>query len=111
MGTFMEKFDFDGMSVDELWALYEKVTVKLEDKMLAEQRMLSGRLASLRSSPGKQHQSLKPERRPYPTVSPKFRNPENPTQTWTGRGKQPHWFVMQLTSGRPLDDLRITTSC
>nr|WP_281179370.1 H-NS histone family protein [Curvibacter delicatus] len=24
-------------------------------------------------------------------VPPKYRNPANPDQTWTGRGKAPHW--------------------
>ena len=27
-----------------------------------------------------------------PAVVPKYRNPENPTQTWSGRGKRPLWF-------------------
>ncbi|RUL72496.1 H-NS family nucleoid-associated regulatory protein [Dyella choica] len=26
-------------------------------------------------------------------VAPKYRNPEDPSQTWTGRGKQPLWFA------------------
>jgi hypothetical protein len=29
--------------------------------------------------------------RPYRKVNPKFRNPERPSETWAGRGKQPHW--------------------
>jgi DNA-binding protein H-NS len=46
-------------------------------------------------------------RRPYPTVSPKYRNPDQPSQTWAGRGKQPRWLVEQLRSGRRIDDFRI----
>lgn len=30
------------------------------------------------------------------TVAPKYRNPEDPSQTWTGRGKRPLWFVAAL---------------
>ncbi|WP_246670302.1 H-NS histone family protein [Bradyrhizobium stylosanthis] len=30
-----------------------------------------------------------PERRPYPTVRPRYRNPKNPPETWSGRGKCP----------------------
>jgi DNA-binding protein H-NS len=30
-----------------------------------------------------------PQRRPYPKVTPKFKNPQDPSQTWSGRGKQP----------------------
>jgi len=29
-------------------------------------------------------------------VAPKYRNPENSTQTWSGRGKRPLWFVEAL---------------
>jgi DNA-binding protein H-NS len=29
-------------------------------------------------------------------VAPKYRNPEDPSQTWTGRGKRPLWFVAAL---------------
>ena len=103
----MKQSDFDGLSVDALWALYEKVSGKLEAKILAEQKLLEGRLAALRTSSAAEHQERKPGRRPYPTVFPKFRNPEEPSQTWAGRGKQPRWFLSQLRAGRPMDDLRI----
>jgi DNA-binding protein H-NS len=97
MGTFMKKADFKGMSVDELWALYEKVSAEIAAKIIIEQKVLERRLAALRP----------PERRPYPTVFPKFRNPDDPSQTWAGRGKQPRWFLTHLSSGRPMEDLRI----
>lgn len=29
-------------------------------------------------------------------VAPKYRNPENKAQTWSGRGKRPTWFVEAL---------------
>jgi DNA-binding protein H-NS len=48
-----------------------------------------------------------PERRSYPTVFPKFRNPEQPSETWAGRGKKPRWLVAQLKSGKQIDDFRI----
>ena len=30
---------------------------------------------------------------------PRFRNPNNPDQTWTGRGTRPQWFKDALNSG------------
>ena len=30
---------------------------------------------------------------------PRFRNPNNPEQTWTGRGTRPQWFKDALNSG------------
>src|SRR6202048_1007984 len=49
-------------------------------------------------------------RRPYPQVFPKYRNPAEPSETWTGRGKQPRWLTAQLKSGKQLEDFRIQAS-
>ena len=46
-------------------------------------------------------------RRPYPQVFPKYKNPAQPSETWSGRGKQPHWLTAELRSGKKLDDFRI----
>ncbi len=35
----------------------------------------------------------------------KYRNPENPSQTWTGRGRRPAWVEAALKAGRALDSL------
>jgi len=40
-------------------------------------------------------------------VPPKYRNPENPTETWAGRGRRPKWVEAALASGKSLDDLKI----
>ena len=44
-------------------------------------------------------------RRPRPGVM--FRNPENPQETWSGRGRRPAWLIQQLEAGKSQDDLRI----
>lgn len=33
-------------------------------------------------------------------VAAKYRNPADPTQTWSGRGKRPRWFADALAKGR-----------
>jgi len=38
---------------------------------------------------------------------PKYRNPENPEETWTGRGRKPHWIHAALTSGVDISELEI----
>ena len=35
--------------------------------------------------------------------APKYRNPENTAQTWTGRGRQPAWFKAALANGQTPD--------
>ncbi|WP_299151316.1 H-NS histone family protein [uncultured Tateyamaria sp.] len=41
------------------------------------------------------------------SAEPKYMNPENPTQTWTGKGRQPNWFKSALENGKKADDLMI----
>lgn len=41
------------------------------------------------------------------TVEPRYRNKNNPEDTWTGRGKQPRWLVAELEKGAKLEDFLI----
>src|SRR5215472_5318030 len=92
------------MSVDQLWDLHEQVIAELSKRIVAEKSRLEERLRKL-GSPGGDR--LNRQRRPYPKVLPKYRNPKNPAETWAGRGKQPRWLKAQLRSGKKLDDFRI----
>ncbi|MCL3882102.1 H-NS histone family protein [Marivita sp. GX14005] len=38
---------------------------------------------------------------------PKYRNPADPEQTWTGKGRKPRWINDALAQGQSLDDLAI----
>lgn len=40
-------------------------------------------------------------------VPAKFRNPDNPTQTWSGRGVKPRWLQALLDEGRDIEEFRI----
>ena len=40
-------------------------------------------------------------------VAPKYRNPDNPKETWTGRGKQPRWLAAYTGKGRDLGEFLI----
>ncbi len=40
-------------------------------------------------------------------VEPRYRNPANAEETWTGRGKQPRWLTAQLFAGKQLADFSI----
>jgi DNA-binding protein H-NS len=40
-------------------------------------------------------------------VAVKYQNPENLSEQWTGRGRQPTWIKQAVESGKNLDDLRI----
>lgn len=40
-------------------------------------------------------------------VPPKFRHPEDPSKTWTGRGRKPKWVQAWEEAGGDLEALRI----
>ncbi|MEW6765064.1 MAG: H-NS histone family protein [Pseudomonadota bacterium] len=40
-------------------------------------------------------------------VAPKYRNPDNSEQTWTGRGQKPVWLRERLDQGARLEDFLI----
>ena len=40
-------------------------------------------------------------------LPPKFRNPSDPEQTWSGRGKRPNWFKEALARGISENELLI----
>lgn len=39
--------------------------------------------------------------------APQFANPADPSQTWTGKGRQPNWYRAEMEKGTSPDDLRI----
>jgi DNA-binding protein H-NS len=107
----MTNQEMKSMSVDELWSLYQKVKSTLGRKIADEKSELDYRLQQLGwNASGDGKEQKEPDRRPYPQVFPKYRNPAEPGETWAGRGKQPRWLTAQLRSGKTLDDFRIRPS-
>ncbi len=40
-------------------------------------------------------------------VAPKYRNPANAKEVWSGRGKQPRWLAEQVAKGKKPEDFLI----
>ncbi len=49
----------------------------------------------------------KPGARKGQKVAPKYSNPADVSQTWTGRGRQPAWVAAHVAAGNTLDSLLI----
>ncbi len=103
----MKRPDFDGMSVNELWTLRDKVRETLAVRIADEKRILEKRLRQLTQRFQTEPLRGKHARRPYPRVLPKYCNPDQLSQTWSGRGKQPRWLAAQLRSGKRIEDFLI----
>jgi DNA-binding protein H-NS len=48
----------------------------------------------------------KPQRRKN-KAKPKYKNPDNELETWTGKGRKPSWIVHHLESGKQLANMII----
>jgi DNA-binding protein H-NS len=103
----MKRNDFESLSIDELWVVREEAGRALAAKLVAEKRKLEKRLIQLTRQTQVDQNGDRIKRRSYPAVFPKYRNPNQPSETWAGRGKQPRWLAAELGSGKRLDDFRI----
>jgi DNA-binding protein H-NS len=101
----MQSREWKSMSIDKLWNLHEQLVAELNRKIAAEKAKLEERLHDL--GVVNLGRKMYHERRPYPKVLPKYRNPKSHNETWAGRGKQPRWLRAELRSGKKLDDFRI----
>lgn len=110
------KLNLDEMSVDEMWCLHEEISRALSVRLTSERRELEKRLAQLRraketSQPAQieaSSEKVQSTKRKYPRVFPKYRNPKQPSETWSGRGKQPRWVAAALNAGQMIEELLIS---
>lgn len=94
------------MSIDALIGLKGRIDTALAAKVQDERRSLETELAKLsRVDGGRARAGL--GRGTRGKVAPKYRNPENPVETWAGRGLKPRWLAAALKSGKKLDDFVI----
>ena len=110
-----KKFDLDAMSTDEMWQFHAEIGQLLSVRLTSEKRELEKRLAQLRREnelPQMEVVALRQnpprERRKYPRVLPKYQNPDEPSETWSGRGKQPRWLAAALKTGHTIEDFIIS---
>jgi DNA-binding protein H-NS len=112
------KFSLDAMSIDEMWQLHEEVSAVLSVRLTSEKRQLEKRLAQLRREKEMRQSEAVDNRatnatrvrRKYPRVSAKYRNPNEPSETWSGRGKQPRWLTAALKTGHTIDEFVIRSA-
>ncbi|MGY3038070.1 DNA-binding protein H-NS [Bradyrhizobium sp. USDA 4354] len=101
----MNSAHFNSLSLDELCILHQQVAASLIQRILVRKARLEERLHKIGLADEATRFDRK--RRPYPPVRPKYRNPKNPAETWSGRGRLPRWLRPQLRGGRKLDDFLI----
>lgn len=128
-----EDIDFNGMSIEQINAMKERADdalveriVKRQEELREEYKALVDRigeevgkygvtaneflgltrkelrdcvLSSLRGEPLKGNKAVV-----------RFRDTEDPSRTWAGRGQRPKWLRDKLEAGHSLDEFRVTNS-
>ena len=99
----------ESRSVDELIALHQEINEELNAKVLEQRRSLESELAKLNRFHGGTARAKSAFGNGARTpVAPKYRNPENPSETWAGRGLKPRRLAAAIKSGKKLDDFSIS---
>jgi DNA-binding protein H-NS len=95
------------MSVDKLVALKNKIEAALSSKVANERRALESKLATLTHFQGGKSSKLALRGGPRGAIAPKYRNPEDPSETWAGRGLKPRWLSAAIRAGKSQEDFLI----
>lgn len=94
--------NLDSLSHAELQALIKNAEAQMESARMNHVREVRAKIDAVLASSGLTLSEVYPTRGgkgakgPKAAVAPKYRNPENPAQTWSGRGKHPLWFNAAL---------------
>jgi DNA-binding protein H-NS len=95
------------MSIDKLMKLKEQVDDALAAKVSEQRRTLESELSKLHRFQGA-GRGKAGRGGARGVVAPKYRNPENPDETWAGRGLKPRWLTAAIKEGNTLEDFAIT---
>jgi DNA-binding protein H-NS len=91
----------DKMSYTELAELRTQIDRMMVEKQNSERSALRMKMAEM----AKQHglsieEVLGKGRKGKGSVAPKYRDPKNPENTWTGRGRMPRWLAAVTKGGK-----------
>src|SRR5277367_1387423 len=96
------------MSIEKLVVLKDQIEAMLSSKVVEQRRALESELAKLgRFQGGKSASKVARGFGARGAVAPKYRNPENPAETWAGRGLKPRWLAAAIKSGKKAEDFLI----
>ncbi len=85
----------------------EKALAKLQAMAKAEGIALSDLAGSTKSTGKRKKVAAKKVGAKRGKVAPKYRNPKNAAETWTGRGRKPKWVEAHLKSGGKIEKILI----
>jgi DNA-binding protein H-NS len=103
--------DLERLSEDELADVIANAQRALKEKQLGKRKEVIAQIRALAASVGVSVEIIEGEK-PVSSkrggkVAPKFRNPDNYEQTWTGRGMKPRWLQALIAEGHDASEFSI----
>jgi DNA-binding protein H-NS len=103
----MASINVDKMSLKDLLDLQTKVERAISTAKDRERSEIKQKIASLAENAGFSVGELFGSRGRGRAVAAKYVNPDNRSETWTGRGRKPNWLVAKLGKGAKIDDFAV----
>ena len=105
----MAKNDFSGMTLKQMIDMHERLGAAIEDKRKEDRDETRRALEELAEKRGFSVSDLfgSAGRKKGGKVAVKYINPENRSETWTGRGRTPRWLAEKLKKGAKIDQFEI----
>ncbi|MBU2991790.1 H-NS histone family protein [Octadecabacter sp. 1_MG-2023] len=106
------QFDLETMTRKDLEDLGRDVTIALENLRKQDVKKVRAEMEKLAAANNLTLEEVlggKAARKSGPKTksAPKFANPANASQTWTGKGRQPEWFKSAVSGGTDPDSMAI----
>ena len=90
----MRDSQLEKMSLKDLTALHAKIQATIDEKRVSERHEMRAKMEEMARASGFSVSELFGGRKSKGSkIAPKYRNPKDPSQTWTGRGRRPNWMV------------------
>ncbi|HZF10056.1 MAG TPA: H-NS histone family protein [Thermoanaerobaculia bacterium] len=102
--------DLSKLSIEELATLVKDAEAELVSRREAEKERVLQQMRELASSIGMTVEDLLKREKGKtraPGADAKYRHPDDPNLTWSGRGKRPAWVNEALSAGKSLDELAV----
>lgn len=100
--------DLSNMSVGDLRNLQEQIKVEMKKREQQEVAKAREQILAIAQSVGVPLKDLIGNGgRKTGSVAVRYRHPNNSTQQWTGRGRQPKWVKEWVDGGKAMDALRV----
>lgn len=108
----MAKIDLSQFSFPELQELSQDIDTELQKRRVEERKRVAGEMKGLAASIGMTVEEIlglemARKTKTKSQAPAKYQNPDNPEQTWSGRGKKPNWLKEKLGQGRSLEEFEI----